>query len=74
MVTRDKEKNQSDESGTKAHTCCDETDHIDCSNVRHAGPAQQAKETDERERAANEEDTQEPGFVAHETASLVAAV
>ena len=53
-VTKDEEKGHRDEGGTKAHSCCDKTHDIDGSDVRDAGPAEQAEETEERECTTNE--------------------
>jgi hypothetical protein len=74
MVTKDKEKDQRDESGTKAHSCCDEMHDIDGSDIRDARPAEQDEKTDERECGTNEANMQEPTFFAHDTASLLPAV
>jgi hypothetical protein len=74
MVTKDKENDRRGESDTEEHSRSDEMHDIDSSDVRDAGLAEQAEKTEERERATNEGNTQEPTFFAHETASLVAAV
>ncbi len=73
-AAEDKMKGQRDESGPKAHSCSDEMDDIDGSDVRDAGPADEGDKIDEGERSANEGNSQSPTFFAHETAPLVAAV
>jgi hypothetical protein len=71
--TATQKKDQRDESATQAHSGSDEVHDIDSSDARDAGLAEHAEKTDEPERAENEGNPKGPTFVAHETASLVAA-